>query len=130
MTTPTRAPATNASNVSVAEQYEVRPPLLTMVMVTRWYGRVVLTMMCVLCCVPQVQQILLVADKTLNGSFTLSFNGAVTTPLDAQALLWATAGFLPTSSAADAAMAIETALGALDTVVSNPSPSPSPSPKP
>ena len=128
MTTPTRAPATNASNVSVAEQYEVRPPLLTMI--ARWYERVVLTMMCVLCCVPQVQQILLVADKTLNGSFTLSFNGAVTTPLDAQALLWATAGFLPTSSAADAAMAIETALGALDTVGSNPSPSPSPSPKP
>ena len=55
MTTPTRAPATNASNVSVAEQYEV-------------------------------QQILLVADKALNGSFTLSFNGAVTAPLDAQAL--------------------------------------------
>ena len=34
----------------------------------------------------EVQQILLVGDKALNGSFTLSFNGAVTAPLDAQAL--------------------------------------------
>ena len=67
-------------------------------------------------CVLQVQQILLVADKALNGSFTLSFNGAVTAPLDAQALLWATAGFLASSSAADAAMALETAISALDTV--------------
>ena len=29
MTTPTRAPATNASNISVAEQYEVQRLLLT-----------------------------------------------------------------------------------------------------
>ena len=54
------------------------------------WALVVVLILVVLYCVLQVQQILLVADKALNGSFTLSFNGAVTAPLDAQALLWAT----------------------------------------
>ena len=59
--------------------YEVQQALLALAVA-------VLLTMAVLCCALQVQQILLVADKALNGSFTLSFNGAVTAPLDAQAL--------------------------------------------